>query len=151
MRIGKGGFAMRNSKRLGIWLLAFGYLVCASAVTWAADDAQIEASFLQFQKTWIQKLNKEGKYGEKSVRVERNPEDRSLYVAKYDVLKESATCRVKQTGQKACPYVGVMRYEIWTCAAKGKTQEEAKRGPFECRPQTEMTEIFRYSGGMWVY
>ena len=148
---GKAGFAMKSSKSAWVRLLALGVLVCFSSLGYAADDTQIESSFLAFQKTWIQKLNKEGRYGEKSMRVDRHPQDRSLFVARYDMVKEPGPCRVKKTGQTTCPYVGVMRYEVWTCTAKGKSHDEAKRGPFECQPQTEITEIFRYAGGMWVY
>jgi hypothetical protein len=148
---GKAGFAMKSSKSAWVWLLVLGVFVCPSALGYAADDTQIESSFLAFQKTWIQKLNKEGRYGEKSMRVDRHPQDRSLFEARYDMVKEPGPCRIKKTGQTACPYVGVMHYEVWTCTAKGKTHDEAKRGPFDCRPQSEITEIFRYAGGMWVY
>ena len=148
---GKAGFAMKSSKGAWVGLLVVGFLVCPYAFGYAADDTQVQSSFLAFQKTWIQKLNKEGRYGEKSMRVDRSAEDRSLFVARYDVVKEAGECRIKKTGQTTCPYVGVMRYEVWTCSAKGKTQDEAKRGPFDCQPQSEITEIFRYAGGMWVY
>jgi hypothetical protein len=148
---GKAGFAMKSLKSAWVALLALGFLVCPYALGYAAEDTQVESSFLAFQKTWIQKLNKEGRYGEKTMRVDRSAEDRSLFVARYDVVKEAGACRIKKTGQTACPYVGVMRYEVWTCTAKGKTHDEAKRGPFDCQPQSEITEIFRYAGGMWVY
>ncbi len=147
---GKAGFAMKSSKGAWVGLLVLGFLVCPYALGYAADDTQIESSFVAFQKTWIQKLNKEGRYGEKSMRVGRSAEDRLLFVARYDVVKEAGACRIKKTGQTAYPYVGVMRYEVWSCAAKGKTRDEAKRGPFACQPQSEITEIFRYTGGMWV-
>ena len=149
--IEKAGFAMKSALGSWKWLLVLGVLLCQCSVGNAAEDTQVEASFLEFQKDWIQKLNKEGRYGEKGMRVDRSPEDRSLFVARYDVVKESGAYRLKKTGQKSCPYVGIMYYEIWTCAAKGKSPEEAKRGPFECQPQSEITEIFRHAGGMWVY
>jgi len=109
---GKAGFAMKSSKSAWVGLLVLGFLVCAYALGYAADDTQIESSFLAFQTTWIQKLNKEGRYGEKSMRVDRHPEDRSLFVAKYDMVKEPGPCRIKKTGQTACPYVGVMRFAL---------------------------------------
>jgi hypothetical protein len=142
---------MKSSKSAWMWLLVLGFLVYPYSEGSAAEDTQAESSFLAFQKTWIQKLNKEGRYGEKSMRVDRSSEDRSLFVARYDMVKEAGACRIKKTGQTACPYVGVMRYEVWTCSAQGKTQDQARRGPFQCQPQSEITEIFRYAGGMWVY
>jgi len=142
---------MKSSKSAWVGLLVLGFLVCPYALGHPAEDTQIESSFLAFQKSWIQKLNKEGRYGEKTMRVDRSPEDRSMFIARYDVVKEAGARRIKKTGQTACPYVGVMSYEVWSCTAKGKTQDEAKRGPFQCQPQSEITEIFRYAGGMWVY
>jgi hypothetical protein len=151
MPSGKADFAMKSSNSAWVSLLVLGFFVWPCTPGYAAEDTQVESSFLAFQKTWIQKLNKEGRYGEKSMQVDRSAEDRSLFVARYDVVREAGACRIKKTGQTACPYVGVMRYEIWTCTAKGKTHDEARRGPFDCQPQSEITEIFRYAGGLWVY
>ena len=83
---GKVGFAMKSSKSAWMGLLVLGFLVCPYAPGYAAEDTQIESSFSAFQKTWIQKLNKEGRYGEKSMRVDRSAEDRSLFVARYDMV-----------------------------------------------------------------
>jgi len=115
------------------------------------DEAQVEQSFLQFQKEWIKKLNTEGKYGEKSMRVEKAPGDGSQFAASYNAVKEASGSHIKKTDQAATPYIGSMHYEIWACTAAGKTPEEAKRGPFKCELQTDMTEIFRFTGSKWVY
>lgn len=142
---------MKSSKSVWVWLLVSGFMVYFYIPGYAAEDMSVESSFSAFYKTWIQKLNKEARYGEKSMRVFRSPEDLSLFTARYDVVKETGARRIKKTGQTACPYVGVMHYEIWTCTAWGKTQDEARRGPFKCLPQSEITEIFRYTGDMWAY
>lgn len=117
----------------------------------AADEAQVEKSFLEFQKDWIKKLNTEGKYGEKSMRIEKSPGNGAAFLASYDVVKEPKASHVKKTDQKATPYIGTVQYEIWTCSSKGITQEEAKGGPFHCEPRSETTEIFRFTGSEWVY
>ena len=114
------------------------------------DEAQIEQSFVQFQKDWIKKLNTEGNYGEKGMRVEKSPTDGS-FTAKYEKVKETAGSHIKKTGQAATPYVGTMHYEIYGCTATGKTAEEARRGPFKCVLHTDTNEIFRFNGTKWLY
>lgn len=142
---------MKINKTLWIALLVLGFLGTHTSPLPAADDAQVEKAFQDFQKEWIKKLNTEGKYGEKSMRVEKSAGDGAGYTATYDVVKEPKSSQVKKTEQKATPYIGTVQYEIWTCSATGKTSEEAKRGPFNCRPSRETTEIFRFTGSKWVF
>ena len=148
---GKAGVAVKNTRILGIALLVFGLLVCLISVGQAADEAQVEKSFAQFQKDWIKKLNTEGKYGEKSMRIEKSSGGDAPYTAAYDVVKEAKSYEIKKTEQPATPYIGKVQYEIMTCTAQGKTAEEAKRGPFACTPRSDITEIFRFTGSKWVY
>ena len=148
---GKAGFVVRVSKKLVIGLLFCGFLGSILSVGHAMDEAQVEQSFLQFQKEWIKKLNTEGKYGEKSMRVEKVPGDDSQFIARYDAVKEASGSHIKKTSQAATPYIGTMHYEIWACSAGGKTAEEARQGPFNCELRTDTTEIFRFNGTKWVY
>lgn len=141
---------MKNLKVIGVGFILLGLLGCTCAVGYAMDEAQVEQSFVGFQKDWIKKLNTEGKYGEKSMRVEKVPGDGS-FIAKYDAVKEAAGSQIKKTGQAASPYIGTMHYEIYGCTATGKTAEEAKRGPFKCELQADTTEIFRFNGTKWIY
>jgi hypothetical protein len=141
---------VRSLQSLWIGLVVLGLLGCISSFAYAMDEAQVEQSFVQFQKDWIKKLNTEGKYGEKSVRVEKTSGDGS-YTAKYDALKEAAGSRIKKTDQAATPYIGTMHYEIHGCTATGKTAEEAKRGPYKCELKGDTTEIFRFNGTKWMY
>lgn len=142
---------MKNSKRVWIVLLAFAFVGCAWSVGLAQDEAQVQKKFEDFEKTWIQKLNTQGRYGEGSMRIEKGAGGGSLYEAKYDVIKERAGRFVEKTNKKATPYVGVIRYEIWTCSAFGKTPEEARAGKFECGLNDHVREIFRYNGTEWIY
>jgi len=75
---GKAGFAVTNIKILGVGLLVLGFLGCVCSVAQAMDEAQVDQSFVQFQKDWIKKLNTEGKYGEKGMRVEKSRVDGSF-------------------------------------------------------------------------
>lgn len=143
---------MKNARIFWIALLVLGLLGCLVSIGQTADEAALaEKSFVQFQKDWIKKLNAEGKYGEKSMRVDKALGGDAPYTATYDVVKEAKSYEIKKTDQKATPYIGKVQYEIVTCRAQGKTAEEAKRGPFSCTPRSEITEIFRFTGSKWVY
>ena len=142
---------MKNTRILGTGLLVLGLLACLISAGQAADEAQVEKSFVQFQKDWIKKLNAQGKYGEKSMRIDKASGGEAPYTATYDVVKEAKSYEIKKTDQPATPYIGKVQYEIVTCTAQGKTAEEAKRGPFACTPRSDITEIFRFTGSQWVY
>jgi hypothetical protein len=142
---------MMSSKRVWIVLLTLAFLGCACSLGLAQDEAQVQQKFEAFEKVWIKKLNEQGKYGEARMRVEKGAGGGALYAARYEVIKERATRSIEKTNQPATPYIGVMRYEIWTCSAFGKTPEEAKAGKFECELQNHIREIFRYNGKEWLY
>lgn len=141
---------MKHTKRLWTALLVFAFLGCACPLGFAMDEAQIQQKLETFEKGWIKQLNEQGKYGPASMRVEKGAGG-ALYVAKYDVVKERAGRYIQKTTQPKTPYVGVIRYEIWTCSAYGKTPEEAKSGKFECELTSHIREIFRFTGNEWVY
>ena len=147
---GKAGFVVKNLKILWLGLVVLGFLGCVCSVAQAMDEAQVDQSFVQFQKDWIKKLNTEGKYGEKGMKVEKSPVDGS-FTAKYDEVREAPGSRIKKTGNAASPYVGTMHYEIYGCTATGKTAAEAKRGPFNCVLEGDTNEIFRFNGTKWLY
>jgi hypothetical protein len=142
---------MKNSKRLLIIFVVAAFLGCVCPLGFAMDEAQIQQKFEAFEKDWLKKLNEQGKYGEGSMRVEKGAGGGTLFVAKYEVIKERAGRYIQKSNQPATPYIGVMRYEIWTCSAFGKTAEEAKAGKFECELQSHVREIFRFTGTEWVY
>ena len=147
----ESGDTVKIIKTLWVGLLFWGLLGIHPSPLRAADEVEAEKTFLEFQKDWIKKLNTVGKYGEKNMRVEKSPGDGAAFIASYDVVKEPKSSHVKKTNQQATPYIGTLQYEIWTCSARGKTPEEAKRGPFSCEPRSETTEIFRFTGSKWVY
>jgi hypothetical protein len=147
---GKAGFAVKNIQNLWLGFLILAFLGCVCPVVQAMDEAQVEQSFAQFQKEWVKKLNTEGKYGEKTMKVEKSPYNDS-FTAKYNEIREAPGSKIKSTGQAATPYVGTMHYQIFGCTATGDTAEEAKRGPFNCVLQGDTNEIFRFNGTKWLY
>ena len=142
---------MKNSKRLLIMFLVAAFLGCSCLVGLAMDEGQIQQKFEAFEKAWLKKLSDQGPYGEKSMKVEKGAGGGTLFVAKYDVIKDRAGRYIQKTSQPATPYIGVLRYDVWTCSAFGKTAEEAKAGKFECELTTQNREIFRFTGTEWVY
>jgi hypothetical protein len=148
---GKDGSVMKNSKRLLTMFLVAGFFGCFCSLAFAMDEAQITQKFEAFEKTWLSKLSDQGPYGEKSMTVEKGAGGGTLFAARYDVIKNRAGRYIQKTSQPATPYVGVLRYDIWTCSAFGKTPEEAKAGKFECELTTQNREIFRFTGTDWVY
>jgi hypothetical protein len=149
--LGKDGSVMKNSKRLLIMFLVAAFLGCFCPLGLAMDEAQIQQKFEAFEKTWLKKLSDLGPYGEKSMKVEKGAGGGTLFVASYDVIKERAGRYIQKTDQPATPYVGVLRYDVWTCSAFGKTPEAAKAGKFECELTSQNREIFRFTGTEWVY
>lgn len=146
---------MLGRKWLGdLWmgLIVFGLVVTFASSAFAVDDsADVEKAFVKFQHEWIQKLNRYGNYGKKHVEVKEDKDHQGVYIASYLELSDPFEYRIKQTGQKGSPYVGVIRYRKMTYASRGKTPEEASAGNYKCEHQSIVTEIFRYSGGKWVY
>lgn len=142
---------MKNSRRLLIVLVAAAWIGALCPPGIALDEAQIKQQFDAFQKAWLKGLSEQGPYGEKSMKVEKGAGGGALYAARYDILKERAGGVVRKTAQPATPYVGVMRYEVWTCSAFGKTEAEARAGKFECENTSQNREIFRFNGKEWVY
>jgi hypothetical protein len=142
---------MKNSKRLWVVVLTIAFLVCACPLAFAMDEAQVQQKFESFEKEWLKKLSEQGKYGVASMRVEKGAGGGALFAARYDVIKERAGRTIEKTNQPATPYIGMIRYEIWTCSAFGKTPEEAKAGKFECELTSHIREIFRFTGKDWVY
>jgi len=140
------------------WLLGFSLsmLVCGLVISFspyalAIEDADVEKAFVKFQREWIEKLNHHGKYGRNHIEVKQAQDQKGGYIASYLELSDPFEYRVKKTGQKGSPYVGVMRYKRMEYSSTGKTREEASNGNFECKRQLTVTEIFRFSGGKWVY
>lgn len=152
-RTGDTGKLRQRDRTLRIWLglLMTGLLLALSSHAFAVEDVEVEKAFVRFQGEWIAKLTKYGKYGKDYVQVAEDETRKGNYVASYLELSKPFEYRIKKTGQKASPYVGVMRYKKMTYSSKGKTPEEASAGNFKCEHESVVTEIFRFSGNKWVY
>jgi hypothetical protein len=95
--------------------------------------ARAEASFQDFAKSWMQKM-------EAAEANNRKIANGGAFRG-YD---EGFKIELKPTGSASAPYVGLLRYEEQQCAA-------GSGGSCTVASTTLVTEIFRFQGGRWVY
>lgn len=142
---------MNTSLKSWILLLLFGLMISFSSLALALEEADVEKEFVTFQREWMEKLVRNGKYGRNNAQVKADESQQGLYVASYAELSEPIEYRIKKTDQQGAPYIGVIKYKKMTYSSKGKNPEEASRGDYVCDKELIVTEIFRFSGGKWVY
>lgn len=131
-------------------LLGFILFLSNSFLALAADDeATARSSFVEFEKSWLQKVNAYGDYGQEKVKVDQDEQGR--YCARYRIIAPGEGSEVKATGVKASPFVGVLHYIEQTYVSRADTPDLAKQGPFENEKEVLYTEIFRFSNGKWVF
>jgi len=141
----------RYGRRIGAAVVACAFVALTSSAAFSLDDQEAESKFQQFQQEWMQKLARNGLYGPGSVQCELQPQDQGLFVATYKTLGQITSVRVKKTQSAGSPYVGILSYEELLYSCRGRTPEEARKGPFQFESRTSVTEIFRFSKGKWLY
>lgn len=65
--------------------------------------------------------------------------------------KRPIACEAKPTGDRRVPYVGRIVYEEIEYERRGPSAEAARRAPTRELARTEVTELFRYENGRWIY
>lgn len=125
------------------WIAAC-ILLCSLAC-FAGEAADIETSFRSFGEQWIATLNASA-----AKKVSCHEVD-GKYMAEYTSYTQPCEITVKQTGQKASPYVGVLKYQQQTCSCGARTSTAALQGPFSCSMVCPVTAIFLYQNGKWQY
>ena len=142
---------MNNYLKSMTLLVLFGIMLGFSSLALASEETDVEKEFVTFQREWMEKLVRNGKYGRSNVQVKADESQQGLYVASYAELSDPIEHRIKKTDQQGAPYIGVIKYKKMTYSSKGKSPEEASRGDYVCDKELIVTEIFRFSGGKWVY
>jgi len=124
-------------------VLALLILLSVTAVARAEDPAD---SFPQFCDAWIEKLAARERDNAAHIKWES---DGSIVKGDYLGYTHEHTCITKM-GTQSTP-VGKIIYREIKYEKLGPTVEEAEHT--EARPveTTEITEIFRYAGGKWIY
>ena len=73
------------------------------------------------------------------------------FVAEYSGYLPHRYTQVKPTKSKDTPFVGILTYYKKKMRSVGKTKGQAIQGPFEQNGTSQVSEIFRYTKGEWVY
>jgi hypothetical protein len=120
-------------------------LPSAAAIT---EDHAL-ASFETFTVEWMMKLAQTEEF-QRTQRMQVSQASEG-FTAEYIGYIPHRYIVVKKTKSKDTPFVGILTYyeKILRCA--GKTKEEAVKGPFNQADVRQVSEIFRFTKGKWVY
>ena len=117
----------------------------------AQDKAEDTArkDFDTFTREWMRKLVKTEDFQKK--KMMRMTQTEAGFVAEYTGYLPHRYTVVKPTESKATPFVGVLTYRKKKMRCVGKTKEAALEGPFEQAGTSQVSEIFRFTKGKWIY
>jgi hypothetical protein len=115
-------------------------------------DADLSAfqSFNAFAQEWMAKLAEAQEFQRREqIKVRKSG---SLYVAEYRGYdRRSAWVGVKRTHSTVTPYVGRLFYHEWNFRCVANSLKAALKGPFTPVQGEMVEEIFRFTGGKWIY
>lgn len=127
----------------------FVLLVLLTVTTAARAEEPVDNpadSFPQFCDQWIEKLAARERNNVANIKWEA---DGSLVKGKYVGYPPEHTC-VTKMGSQSTP-VGKISYQEIKYEKLGPTVEEAEHTAARPVEITQITEIFRYAGGKWIY
>lgn len=125
-------------------------LIFPLSYCFAEEDLVVKTGFDTFSSKWLQLFTEKGCSNRQKACVVQDPNKPNTIVMQYHEITEVVGKEVKTTGNKAAPYIGILKYKVMVYESEGVSVEEAKRGPFYKTKQVTMTEIFRYSNGKWI-
>jgi len=113
------------------------------------NEAAAQTSFDVFTIEWMKKLSDAEEFHRtQDVKVNQSPEG---VAAEYVGYFPHRYIIVKKTDSKETPFVGILTYFEKTMRCVGKTKEEALKGPFQPSDSKQVSEIFRFTKGKWMY
>lgn len=115
----------------------------ASEIDLAEEAAR--QSFDTFTITWMRKLTKIDRHKEKVT------ETNGSFSVEYLKYLPTRYTVVKKTKSEETPFIGILTYYKRKFHSTGTTKKEALAGPFEELATKQVSEIFRYTKGKWVY
>lgn len=130
-------------------LLLFSPVISGSAQAGEVVPPAILASFESFSKTWMAKLEQVNQQNSRDMKPE--PTSNGGLVGRYLCYGPDCLREVRGTSSKATPYVGIIRYPQKMMEKKGETIQQIKEQTGVATNETPVTEIFRYTGGRWIY
>ena len=106
-------------------------------------DERARASFSDFARTWMAKMQENEAQNRKNPTVQPGPSEN---VVTYRGIGEDFTVELRPTGHPSAPFVGILRYneQVYSC-------DGANASKCSVSSSLPVTEIFRYQGGRWIY
>ena len=122
----------------------------ASPTPSAGEEAEerARASFDVFTRKWMRKLAETEDFQKKRMQITQTQQG---FVAEYTGYLPYRYTTIKLTQSKATPFIGVLTYYKKTMRSVGETKKQAISGLFEQAGTSQVSEIFRYTKGEWVY
>lgn len=112
-----------------------------------AQDAA--TAFGTFCEEWMQKLEAREKRNTSLIKWEDKPDS---VLGSYVGYSKQHTCELKENKQNKPPVpIGKITYLEVRYEKSGANKDEAERSQARPVETTEVTEIFRYAKGVWVY
>lgn len=121
--------------------------IAAPAAAVISQDVAL-ATFDAFTIEWMKKLAETEGFRKSRAQVKQSQEG---FFAEYTGYLPDRYINVKKTESTETPYVGILTYYEKTLRCTGKTKEEALQGPFNQVDTNQVSEIFRFTKGKWVY
>jgi hypothetical protein len=112
----------------------------------AAPKGDVEGQFKAFCEEWMGKLAARERDNVGNMHWETRADG---VVGSYTAYSQEHTCVLKD-GTDSVP-VGKITYREYLYEKRGPSLPEAKASPPHPVETTEVTEIFRYSDGHWIY
>lgn len=110
---------------------------------------QARESFEHFTRRWMQKLVATEDFQKKEMlKIRQTTEG---FIAEYIGYLPHRYTEIKLTQSEATPFIGILTYYKKTMRSRGKTEKQAINGLFEHAETSQVSEIFRYTKGKWVY
>jgi hypothetical protein len=125
-----------------VWIAAWAFAGSA-----AADELPMaHHAFQSFASDWVKQMAADADRQRAALLGIRPPSSRTAPDGTYRVVSPDYSIQLKETGDKAAPFVGILTYieSVYQCEGASLTN---------CRlVQTEpITEIFPFKDGRWQY
>jgi hypothetical protein len=146
-------FVIPGKKQLG--LVLFFAVLLLPPILWnqalAGENVPpaILTSFESFGNTWMARLAQVNQQNTRTLKSASAADGR--VVGRYVCYGPDSLREVRGTDSKLTPYVGIIRYSQKTMEKEGDTQQKMREHPGVQTSEIQVTEIFRYTGGRWVY
>lgn len=106
-------------------------------------DERARASFSEFARTWMAKMEENEVQNRQNPTVQPGPSEN---IVTYRGFDDAFTVELRPTGHPSAPFVGILRYNEHVYSCNGVDASKCT-----VASSLPVTEIFRYQGGRWVY